>query len=322
MNDVAIAPVSAEETRSSEVVLRVHELRKVYGDAAVVDGFSFTIRRGECYALLGPNGAGKTTTLRCCLGLTDPDGGEIELLGEPVPQRAREARVRIGVVPQLDNLDPDFSVAENLLVYGRYFGLPDRTIRERIPGLLEFASLTHKRNAWIGELSGGMKRRLTLARSLVNDPDLIFMDEPTTGLDPQARHLIWARLKQLLARGKTILLTTHFMDEAERLAHRLAVIDHGAKIAEGLPRELIRSHIEAHVVEVYGDGAAQWAHGFSRSQVSRLEVSGETAFCYAADPAPILRDLEARPNLRYLHRPANLEDLFLKLTGREMRDES
>jgi len=322
MNDVAIAPVIAEETRSSEVVLRVHELRKVYGGAAVVDGFSFTIRRGECYALLGPNGAGKTTTLRCCLGLTDPDGGEIELLGEPIPQRAREARVRIGVVPQLDNLDPDFSVAENLLVYGRYFGLPDRTIRERIPGLLEFASLAHKKNAWIGELSGGMKRRLTLARSLVNDPDLIFMDEPTTGLDPQARHLIWARLKQLLARGKTILLTTHFMDEAERLAHRLAVIDHGAKIAEGMPRELIRSHIEAHVVEVYGDGATEWAHSFSRSQVSRLELSGETAFCYAADPAPILRELEARPNLRYLHRPANLEDLFLKLTGREMRDES
>jgi lipooligosaccharide transport system ATP-binding protein len=318
----ALAPANAESARASEVVLRVQDLRKVYGGAPVVDGFSFAIQRGECYALLGPNGAGKTTTLRCCLGLTDPDGGEIELLGEPVPQRARHARVRIGVVPQLDNLDPDFSVAENLLVYGRYFGLPDRIIRERIPGLLEFASLAHKKDAWIGELSGGMKRRLTLARSLVNDPDLIFMDEPTTGLDPQARHLIWERLKQLLARGKTILLTTHFMDEAERLAHRLAVIDHGAKIAEGVPRDLIRSHIEAHVVEVYGDGAKEWAHGFSRSQVSRLEISGETAFCYATDPAPILRDLDARPHLRYLHRPANLEDLFLKLTGREMRDEA
>jgi lipooligosaccharide transport system ATP-binding protein len=170
------------------------------------------------------------------------------LLGEPVPQRARDARVRIGVVPQLDNLDPDFSVAENLLVYGRYFGLPDRIIRERIPGLLEFASLAHKKDAWIGELSGGMKRRLTLARSLVNDPDLIFMDEPTTGLDPQARHLIWERLKQLLARGKTILLTTHFMDEAERLAHRLAVIDHGAKIAEGTPEQVRR---QPDVIEAY-----------------------------------------------------------------------
>lgn len=322
MTAVATAPASAHEKRAGEVVLRVSDLHKIYGCAAAVDGFSFTIQRGECYALLGPNGAGKTTTLRCCLGLTDPDGGEIELLGEPVPWRAREARARVGVVPQLDNLDPDFTVAENLLVYGRYFGLPDRTIRERIPALLEFASLAHKEDAWIGELSGGMKRRLTRARALVNDPDLIFMDEPTTGLDPQARHLIWERLKQLLARGKTILLTTHFMDEAERLAHRLAVIDHGAKIAEGVPRDLIRAHIEAHVVEVYGDGATDWAHGFSRSQVSRLEVSGETAFCYASDPAPVLRDLEARPHLRYLHRPANLEDLFLKLTGREMRDEA
>jgi len=318
---VAVVPAKTEG-RASEVILRVQDLRKVYAGEAVVDGFSFTLNRGECYALLGPNGAGKTTTLRCCLGLTDPDGGAIELLGEPVPRRAREARIRVGVVPQLDNLDPDFTVAENLLVYGRYFGLADHTIRERIPGLLEFASLAHKKDAWIGELSGGMKRRLTLARSLVNDPDLIFMDEPTTGLDPQARHLIWERLKQLLARGKTILLTTHFMDEAERLAHRLAVIDHGAKIAEGVPRELIRAHIEAHVVEVYGDGATEWAHGFSRDDVSRLEVSGETAFCYAADPVPILRDLEARPHLRYLHRPANLEDLFLKLTGREMRDEA
>jgi lipooligosaccharide transport system ATP-binding protein len=322
MSANAIAATNAQAKRGAEVVLRVNELRKIYAGAAVVDGFSFAIQCGECYALLGPNGAGKTTTLRCCLGLTDPDGGVIELLGQPVPQQARHARMRVGVVPQADNLDPDFSVAENLLVYGRYFGLPDATIRARIPALLEFASLVHKKDAWIGELSGGMKRRLTLARSLVNDPDLIFMDEPTTGLDPQARHLIWERLKQLLARGKTILLTTHFMDEAERLAHRLAVIDHGLKIAEGIPRDLIRSHIEAHVVEVYGDGATEWAQGFSRNQVSRLEVSGETAFCYAADPAPVLRDLEARPNLRYLHRPANLEDLFLKLTGREMRDEA
>jgi lipooligosaccharide transport system ATP-binding protein len=322
MSAVVVAPANAEKNRTSEVILRVQDLRKIYGGEAVVDGFSFTLHRGECYALLGPNGAGKTTTLRCCLGLTDPDGGVIELLGEPVPRRAREARVRVGVVPQLDNLDPDFTVAENLVVYGRYFGLSGAAIRARIPDLLEFASLAHKKDAWIGELSGGMKRRLTLARSLVNDPDLIFMDEPTTGLDPQARHVIWERLKQLLARGKTILLTTHFMDEAERLAHRLAVIDHGVKIAEGVPRDLIRAHIEAHVVEVYGDGATEWAQGFGRNEVSRLELTGETAFCYAADPAPILRDLEARPHLRYLHRPANLEDLFLKLTGREMRDDA
>ncbi len=305
-----------------DAVLAVRDLRKRYGNAMVVDGLEFEIRRGECYGLLGPNGAGKTTTLRLCLGLTDPDGGEIRLLSEPVPRRARRARLRVGVVPQADNLDPDFTVAENLQVYGRYFGLRDDAIRARIPALLEFASLAHKRDARISELSGGMKRRLTLARALVNDPDFIVMDEPTTGLDPQARHLIWERLKALLAQGKTILLTTHFMDEAERLAHRLAVIDHGRKIAEGAPRDLIAAHIEPHVIEVYGDGALGWARDTGARSAARLELAGETAFCYATDPATLLRDLANRPALRYLHRPANLEDLFLKLTGREMRDEA
>jgi len=303
-------------------VLVVDGLRKDYGGTTVVDGLSFAIRRGTCYALLGPNGAGKTTTLRCCLGLTEPDAGEIVLVGEPVPRRARRARIRVGVVPQMDNLDPDFTVTENLVVYGRYFGLTDAEVLARVPGLLEFANLAHKKDSRIGELSGGMKRRLTLARALVNDPDLIFMDEPTTGLDPQARHVIWERLKQLLARGKTILLTTHFMDEAERLATRLAVIDHGCKIAEGSPRELIRAHIEPHVIEVYGDGAFAWAERDGRQLADRLEVSGETAFCYTSEPARLLQSLEHAACLRYLHRPANLEDVFLKLTGREMRDEA
>jgi lipooligosaccharide transport system ATP-binding protein len=222
----------------------------------------------------------------------------------------------------MDNLDPDFTVTENLVVYGRYFGLADSDVQARVPGLLDFANLAHKKDARIGELSGGMKRRLTLARALVNDPDLIFMDEPTTGLDPQARHVIWQRLKQLLGRGKTILLTTHFMDEAERLATLLGVIDHGRKIAEGAPRDLIRAHIEPHVVEVYGDGASSWAEREGRPLAQRLEISGETAFCYASEPARLLESLERVPALRYLHRPANLEDVFLKLTGREMRDEA
>jgi lipooligosaccharide transport system ATP-binding protein len=312
--------MNSADKLQSEAVLRVNGLRKLYGGAVVIDSFSFEIRRGECYALLGPNGAGKTTTLRCCLGLTGADGGDIRVLGEPVPRRAREARVRIGVVPQMDNLDPDFTVFENLLIYGRYFGLRDEVIQTRIPSLLDFASLAHKKDARISELSGGMKRRLTLARALVNEPDFILMDEPTTGLDPQARHVIWERLKQLLARGKTILLTTHFMDEAERLADRLAIIDNGRKIAEGEPREMIAAQIERHVVEVYGDGAINWAR-WAATLADRVEVSGETAFCYAADPARLLSDLAAR-NLRYLHRPANLEDLFLKMTGREMRDGS
>ncbi|HEX7650920.1 MAG TPA: ATP-binding cassette domain-containing protein, partial [Noviherbaspirillum sp.] len=217
-------------------ILSIANLCKSYGNGAsrttVVDNLSFKLRSGECYGLLGPNGAGKTTTLRLCLGLTVPDSGEIRLAGHAVPKDARQARLRVGVVPQGDNLDPDFTVAENLQVFGRYFGDSDVAIKARIPRLLEFANLTAKKDARIGELSGGMRRRLTLARALINDPDIIFLDEPTTGLDPQARHMIWDRLKTLLSGGKTIVLTTHFMDEAERLCDRLAVIDHGKMIAE------------------------------------------------------------------------------------------
>lgn len=304
-------------------ILSVKNLCKSFGNGTgrqlVVDGISFALKPGECYGLLGPNGAGKTTTLRLCLGLTAPDSGEITLVDHPVPADARRARMRIGVVPQIDSLDPDFTVEENLRVYGRYFGMRESEVAARLDWLLEFSSLTAKRHARIAELSGGMKRRLTLARALVNDPDLIFMDEPTTGLDPQARHLIWERLKALLAAGKTILLTTHFMDEAERLCDRLAVIDHGRLISEGAPRELIASHIESQVIEVYGDGASHWAESASRL-AERVEQSGETVFCYTDHPEPLLQSLAVEPNLRYLHRPANLEDLFLKLTGREMRD--
>ena len=301
-------------------MLRVDGLRKRYGDNEVVRGLSFAIRRGDCFGLLGPNGAGKTTTLRCCLGLIDPDGGTIEMVGIPVPRAAREARIRVGVVPQMDNLDPDFTVRENLLIYGGYFGLPRALIEERIPRLLDFAGLGSKRDVGIRTLSGGMKRRLTLARALINDPDLLLLDEPTTGLDPQARHLIWDGLRQLLSMGKTILLTTHFMDEAERLATRLAVIDHGMLIASDTPRALLAQHVEPEVVEVYGDEARAWADIHGRRLSQRLELAGETAFCYARDPQPLLADLANRAGVRYLHRPANLEDLFIKLTGRELRD--
>lgn len=300
--------------------LIVRDLRKSYGDQEVVAGISFELRPGECFGLLGPNGAGKTTTLRCSLGITAPDGGDIQLSGEPVPQRAREARARIGVVPQFDNLDPDFTCAENLLVFGRYFGLDSNEIKARIPQLMEFASLVGKEDASIKSLSGGMKRRLTLARALVNDPELLILDEPTTGLDPQARHLIWERLKRLLGEGKTILLTTHFMDEAERLCDRIAIMDNGRFIAQGTPRDLIAEHIEPSVVEVFGDGAAAWAAAEAAQYARRCEVSGETAFCYVDDAAPLLARLGKDAHLRVLHRPANLEDLFLKLTGRELRD--
>jgi len=302
--------------------LVVAGLRKSYGGREVVAGVSFNLERGECYGLLGPNGAGKTTTLRCCLGLTAPDAGSIRLAGEPVPARAREARRSVGVVPQFDNLDPDFTVGENLLVFGRYFGLSDAATAARIPALLEFAGLTGKENARLQTLSGGMKRRLTLARALVNDPAVLMLDEPTTGLDPQARHLIWERLKQLLQQGKTILLTTHFMDEAERLCDRLAILDEGRVVAEGSPRQLIADQIEPQVVEIYGEAAPAWAESNARSHAKRIEISGETAFCYVEEKnlAALLALTAGHPALRILHRPANLEDVFLKLTGRELRD--
>ncbi len=299
--------------------LSVHGLRKSYGELEVVAGIDLQVQPGECFGLLGPNGAGKTTTLRLCLGLTAPDAGEIELLGEPVPLRAREARERVGVVPQFDNLDPDFTTAENLLVFGRYFGLSARSVQARIPSLLEFAGLAGRADSRIETLSGGMKRRLTLARALVNDPQLVFMDEPTTGLDPQARHLIWERLRRLTQERKTLVLTTHFMEEAERLCHRLAIMDHGRIIAMGSPRELIARHIEPQVVEVHGVGYEEWMET-AKSLCPRVERAGDTVFCYAEDVEPVLRSLSGHADLLYLHRPASLEDVFLKLTGRDLRD--
>jgi lipooligosaccharide transport system ATP-binding protein len=302
-------------------IFRIAHLRKKFGDNVVVNDLSLEIHPGECLGVIGPNGAGKTTTIRMCLGQTAPDAGTIEAFGLPIPAQVREAKKRIGVVTQFDSLDPDFTCAENLRVYGRYFGLPMATIAERIPKLLEFSALQAKAHAKPGELSGGMKRRLSLGRALINDPDLLLLDEPTTGLDPQARHLMWERLQNLLQQGKSILLTTHFMDEAERLCDRLIVLDHGRKIAEGTPRGLIREHLESDVVEVYGDGAKAVAreHG---ALAQRVETSGETVFFYLHEPRPLMQALARDHSVRYLHRPANLEDLFLKLTGRQIRDEA
>lgn len=297
-------------------------LVKRFGEHLAVDDLSFSIFPGECLGVIGPNGAGKTTTLRICLGLTAPDGGNLRAFGLPMPQQALAIKQKLGVVSQFDTLDPDFDCTENLLVYGRYFGLPDAEVRARIGPLLAFAELSHKAHAKPAELSGGMKRRLSLARALINDPRLLLLDEPTTGLDPQARHLMWERLQRLLQEGRSILLTTHFMDEAERLCNRLLVLDHGRKIAEGRPRELISQHLEPDVIEVYGqrDGEASLAANALGALANRTEVSGGTAFFYTQNARPLLAALDGRPGLRVLHRPANLEDLFLKLTGRQIRD--
>ena len=301
-------------------MLQVSGLRKSYSGTEVVRGVSFGVASGECFGLLGPNGAGKTTTLRCCLGLTRSDGGTITLAGLPVPAAAREARARTGVCPQFDNLDPDFTVSENLVVYGRYFGIDRRVMQGRVPRLLEFAGLEDKAGARLDTLSGGMKRRLTLARALVNDPQIIFLDEPTTGLDPQARHLIWDRLKSLTASGRTLILTTHFMDEAERLCDRVAIMDRGSLIAEDAPRKLIGAQIEPHVVEIFGDGVREFARDVAPRHAQRVEFTGETAFCYCRDAAPLLEALQGHEALRALSRAANLEDVFIKLTGRDIRD--
>jgi len=301
-------------------VLTVRGLVKRFGTVRALDGLDLVVRKGECFGLLGPNGAGKSTTLRLVLGLSEPDAGQIELLGYPVPAKARLARHRIGVVPQADLLDPDFTVTENLIVFGRYFGLGRHLIQSRIDGLLDFAGLLGKRDSPIGDLSGGMKRRLTIARALVNQPEMLFLDEPTTGLDPQARHLIWEGLRRLVAGGTTIVLTTHFMEEAERLCNRLAVIDHGRVIATGSPAQLIDAHIEPAVIEVSGDGIRQWVAEAGAQLADRVELVGESAFLYCRNADTRAALLAAQAGLRVMRRPANLEDVFLRLTGRDLRD--
>jgi lipooligosaccharide transport system ATP-binding protein len=309
-----------------EPLFSAAHLSKRYGESTVVNDVSFDIAPGECLGVIGPNGAGKTTTIRMCLGLTVPDGGSVTYRAQDgrslqMPRDALAIKGELGVVSQFDTLDPDFTCAENLMVYGRYFGIKNAVIRERVPQLLEFAALTHKAAAKPGALSGGMKRRLSLGRALINNPRLLMLDEPTTGLDPQARHLMWERLQVLLQQGKSILLTTHFMDEAERLCSRLLVLDHGRKIAEGRPRALIAEHLEPDVVEVYGVGALELVDSPLKAHAARVEVSGETVFFYTESAKPLLAALEAYPHLRTLHRPANLEDLFLKLTGRQIRED-
>jgi len=306
--------------RNGAAVVEASGLTKLYDGRPVVDGIRFEVARGECFGILGPNGAGKTTTLRMLIGITPPTSGALRVLGHGIPQEAREMRRRIGVVPQGDNLDPDFTVTENLAVYARYFDLPRDVTHERIPQLLAFAALESKADAAIHTLSGGMRRRLILARALINQPELLVLDEPTTGLDPQARQLIWQRLRSLLGQNKTLILTTHYMEEAERLCDRLVIMDQGRILVSGSPHELIRAHIEPEVIEVYGPGVEHWVAQHGAKQCRRTEQVGETVFCYAGDERPLLEELHRHPELHFLHRPANLEDVFVKLTGRELRD--
>jgi lipooligosaccharide transport system ATP-binding protein len=301
-------------------IVEARDLTKRYNGRTVVDAVDLDVCPGECFGLLGPNGAGKTTTLRMLLGMTPPDGGSLQVLGFPIPAKSRAMHERLGVVPQQDSLDPDFSVVENLRTYAGYFGLRGPRLEARIDELLEFANLATRADARIHELSGGMKRRLSLARALVNGPQLVVLDEPTTGLDPQARQIIWQRLRMLIAEKRTLILTTHYMDEAQRLCDRIAIMDHGRILDVDEPLALIRRHIEPHVLEVHGNGVEDWLAARGALLAERTEAVGETVFCYTSDHVPLVESLGGFPRLQYLHRPANLEDVFLKLTGRDLRE--
>ena len=300
-------------------IVEARGLTKAYGARTVVAGVDLAIERGECFGLLGPNGAGKTTTLRMMLGLTPPSAGRLTIMDAPVPVEARAVRARIGVVPQTDALDPDFTVRENLLTWASYFGL-ERGIDGRVDDLIRFAALGGREQAGVSALSGGMRRRLSLARALVNDPELVVLDEPTTGLDPQARQHIWQRLRRLRNEGRTLILTTHYMEEAERLCDRLAIIDGGCIVAEGRPRDLVARHIEPCVLELRGDVAWDWGRATGLALAARSEDVGDTLLLYAHDDAKLLSALAEAPEMDYLSRRANLEDVFLRLTGHDLRD--
>jgi lipooligosaccharide transport system ATP-binding protein len=251
------------------------------------------------------------------LGQSPPSDGALEVFGLAMPENGRAVRARIGLVPQMDNLDPDFTVAENLRIYGNYFGLPAAVLEQRIASLLDFVELSDRADTKITTLSGGMRRRLTIARALINDPELVVLDEPTTGLDPQVRHMIWARLRDLRTQGKTLLLTTHYMEEAERMCDQLVIMDEGRVLERGATRDLIRQHVEPEVLEVRGNGDARL---LLAGCGGRLETIGDTIYYYTDNARVAVTHLETDPRLAFHHRPANLEDVFLKLTGRELRE--
>jgi lipooligosaccharide transport system ATP-binding protein len=294
-------------------IIRARDLAKHFGPVDAVRGLSFAISAGSCVGLLGPNGAGKTTTMRMIMGLTRPTGGDLTVFGQPAQALDRQERARIGLVPQENTLDPELSVGRNLELYGRYYGLPPKRIAERVRELLTFMQLDAKVDARVNQLSGGMKRRLVIARALIADPDLVILDEPTTGLDPQARVLIWRRLQALKEAGKTLLLTTHYMDEAERLCDRIILIDHGRILDEDTPQRLVARHVMGHVLEVQ----KPLAEGFDLSAVVHEDL-GRSVLLFTADVDVLVRQLGDRAS--FTHRVATLEDVFLRLTGRQLRE--
>ncbi|WP_308164652.1 ABC transporter ATP-binding protein [Nonomuraea sediminis] len=296
---------------------------KRFGDFTAVDGIDLEVAPGEAFGFLGPNGAGKSSTMRMVACVSLPSAGELRILGlDPVKDGPR-IRSRLGVCPQLDNLDPDLTVRENLTTYARYFGISRAQAREKAQEMLEFAQLTDKASSKVEPLSGGMKRRLTIARAMINDPDLVLLDEPTTGLDPQARHLLWERLFRLKQRGKTLVLTTHYMDEAEQLCDRLVVMDGGRIVAEGSPRDLIAEYSSPEVVELrFGDEALSGFVGKLGGVGDRVDVLPDRILLYAKDGDAAVSEVHRRELVpsSVLVRRSSLEDVFLHLTGRTLVD--
>ena len=300
-------------------VVEAEGLVKAFGDLRAVDGISFAVRRGECFGLLGPNGAGKTTTIRMTYGYSPVTSGRLEVFGLDVGARRREVAARVGVCQQDNNLDPDLTVDENLVVFARYFDLPQAEALRRAGDLLEFVALAHRRTSPVTELSGGMMRRLVLARALINEPELLILDEPTAGLDPQARHQVWEKIEDLRRRGLTVLLTTHYMDEAARLCDRLVILDHGRILVEGAPADLIRSHVGRYVIEVSQPG--EGLRAFVAAEGLKAEDLGHRLLVYGEDGDAVFhRIAEEFCTGGCVMRMATLEDVFLKLTGRGLRE--
>ncbi|MCG2620664.1 ABC transporter ATP-binding protein [Arthrobacter sp. I2-34] len=305
------------------IVISARNLTKKFGDVAAVDGISFEVRAGESFGLLGPNGAGKSTTMRMIGGVSRRSSGELAIMGLDPDRYGPEVRAHLGVVPQQDNLDEELRVRDNLIVYGRYFGLPHSYLRPKADELLEFAQLTDKAKSKIDALSGGMKRRLTIARSLINEPRMLLLDEPTTGLDPQARHILWDRLFRLKESGVTLILTTHYMDEAEQLCDRLIVVDKGRIMAEGSPAALIREHSTREVLELrFGSERNASVAAELAGIGERQETLPDRVLIYADDGEAALEQVSARGlrPLTTLVRRSSLEDVFLRLTGRSLID--
>lgn len=302
-----------------QYVIQAEGLRKTFNGFVAVDGISFHVLPGECFGILGPNGAGKTSTIRMIYGFSPMTEGGLKVFGEDISQGWRAIKARIGVCQQENNLDPDLTVQQNLEVFARYFDISKDRARQRADQLLEFIGLDHRKNSTVSELSGGMMRRLVLARALINDPELLILDEPTTGLDPQSRHQVWGRLEELRSKGLSILLTTHYMDEASRLCDRLVIMDRGRILVEGEPMDLIRKHVGQDVIEVAEPGHE--LRGYVESKSMAHEDLGHRLIIYGREGDKVFREISKEYCKEgCLLRMATLEDVFLKLTGRGLRD--